>query len=261
MTALRRSSPGCRFDAPRLVVLLWLGRRGRAGRASQRRARRGERRTRLDGSAAAPEYYRRRRRTFYGALKYAVPEGHLPANPLDGADDPEWRAPEVSEAVDRRRVANPEQMRVLLEAVRATGRTQGPGLVALYGCMYYGMLRPSEAISLLEDECKLPEQGWGLLEFSEIRSTAGREWTDDGKVHELRKPKGGARNAVRRVPIPPVLVTMLREHIEEFGTAPGRAAVPYLPQRPLPPLDAVAGLAEGPWPCVHRSPGRLTVGP
>ena len=39
----------------------------------------------LDGSAAAPEYYRRRRRTFYGALKYAVREKHLSANPLDGA--------------------------------------------------------------------------------------------------------------------------------------------------------------------------------
>lgn len=174
----------------------------------------------LDGSAAAPEYYRRRRRTLYGALKYAVREGHLSANPLDGAHDPEWKAPEVSEAVDRRRVANPEQIRALLEGVKATGRTQGPRLAALYGCMYYGMLRPSEAISLLLDECKLPEQGWGLLEFSEVRSAAGREWTDDGEVHELRKPKGGPRNAVRRVPIPPVLVSMLREHIEQFGTAP-----------------------------------------
>jgi hypothetical protein len=60
----------------------------------------------------------------------------------------------------------------------------------------------------------------GLLEFSEVRSAAGREWTDDGEVHETRSPKGGPRNAIRRVPIPPVLVKMIREHIEEFGTAP-----------------------------------------
>jgi len=40
----------------------------------------------LDGSAAAPEYYRRRRRAFYTALKYAVRERHLSANPLDGAE-------------------------------------------------------------------------------------------------------------------------------------------------------------------------------
>jgi integrase len=174
----------------------------------------------LDGSAAAPEYYRRRWRTFYGALKYAVREKYLSANPLDGAKDPEWKAPEVTDAVDRRRVANPTQMSVLLEAIRATGRTQGPRLVALYGCMYYGMLRPSEAVSLMLDECKLPDEGWGLLEFGEIRSAAGREWTDDGEFHETRKPKGGPRNAVRRVPIPPVLVQMIREHVEQFGIAP-----------------------------------------
>jgi integrase len=174
----------------------------------------------LDGSAAAPEYYRRRRRTFYAALKYAVREKRLSANPLDGADDPDWKAPEVSGAVDRRRVANPVQMDKLISVIAVTGRTQGPRLKALYGCMYYGMLRPSEAASLLLDECKLPEQGWGLLEFSEVRSAAGRDWTDDGEVHETRKPKGGPRNTIRRVPIPPVLVTMIREHVQEYGTAP-----------------------------------------
>jgi hypothetical protein len=72
----------------------------------------------LDDTAAAPEYYRRRRRIFYGALKYAVREKHLSANPLDGSEDPEWKAPEVANAVDQRRVANPAQMRQLLDAIR-----------------------------------------------------------------------------------------------------------------------------------------------
>jgi integrase len=110
----------------------------------------------LDGSAAAPEYYPRRRRTFYGALKYAVRERQLSANPLDGADGPEWKAPEVSNAVDRRRVASPAQMEKLIAAIATIGKTQGPRLRALFGCMYYGMLRPSEAASLLLDECTLP---------------------------------------------------------------------------------------------------------
>jgi hypothetical protein len=92
--------------------------------------------------------------------------------------------------------------------------------VALYGCMYYGMLRPSEAVSLLLDECELPAAGWGRLEFREVRSAAGREWTDDGEVHEVRKPKGGPKNSVRRVPIPPELVRLMREHVESYGTAP-----------------------------------------
>jgi integrase len=92
--------------------------------------------------------------------------------------------------------------------------------VALYGCMYYGMLRPSEAVSLRLDGCELPAAGWGWLEFREVRSAAGREWTDDGQVHEVRKPKGGPKNSVRRVPIPPELVRLLREHVESYGTAP-----------------------------------------
>jgi integrase len=114
----------------------------------------------LDGSAASAEYYRRRRRVFYAALKYAVREGRLSANPLDTVTDRDWRPPEVDQAVDPRRVANPAQMRGLLEAIGSIGLSQGPRLVALYGCMYYGMLRPSEAVSLRADNCHLSAEGW-----------------------------------------------------------------------------------------------------
>ena len=51
------------------------------------------------------------------------------------------------------------------------------------------------------NQCKLPKQGWGLLEFSEINSAAGRDGTDDGEVHAASTPKGGPRNAIRRIPI------------------------------------------------------------
>ena len=70
------------------------------------------------------------------------------------------------------------------------------------------------------DECHPPADGWGRLEFREVRSASGRDWTDDGEVHETRAPKGGPRNAVRRVPIPPQLVQLLREHLEQHGTGP-----------------------------------------
>ena len=217
----------------------------------------------LDGSAAAPEYYRRRRRTFYAALKYAVRQRLLSANPLAGAEDPEWKAPEVPDAVDRRRVASPAQMRTLLEAIKAIGQTQGPRLVALYGCMYYGMLRPSEAASLLLDKCRLPDSGWGVLEFSEIRSAAGREWTDDGQVHEVRRPKGGPRNAVRRVPVPPVLVELLRERSEGpvFLAADGRRLDRHGAGRIVRRVARRAGITKPVGPhaaaCVHhRRAGR-----
>lgn len=52
---------------------------------------------------------------------------------------------------------------------------------------------------------------------------AGRDFTNDGQVHEARGLKGrprqaAARRATRNVPIPPELVALLREHIERFGT-------------------------------------------
>jgi integrase len=126
----------------------------------------------LEGSAAAAQYYRRRRRVFCAALRDAVREGRLSANPLDAVTGRDWRPPEVHQAVDLRRVANPAHMRVLLKAIGSIGLSQGPRLVALYGCTYYGMLRPSEAVSLLADNCFLPERGWGRLVSHEVRSAA-----------------------------------------------------------------------------------------
>ncbi len=49
---------------------------------------------------------------------------------------------------------------------------------------------------------------------------AGKEWTDDGAVHEIHSLKRRAAEATRPVPIPPVLVRMLRGHIRRFGVAP-----------------------------------------
>jgi integrase len=176
--------------------------------------------TNLNGKASKPEYYRRRRRGFYGALKYAVRENQLSANPLDGASDRDWKPPEVVHAVDRRRVPNPKQVGALLDAVRNVGKTQGPRLVAVFGCMYYGMLRPSEAVNVRKDDCTLPASGWGLLEVREVKSAAGKQWTDDGDVHETRGLKGRPVDTVRPVPIPPELVELLRAHLDEHGTGP-----------------------------------------
>ncbi|TQN32628.1 site-specific recombinase XerC [Haloactinospora alba] len=174
---------------------------------------------RLDGKPAAPEYYRRRRRAFSGALKYAVRLDRLRSNPLDDKKAEDWKPPTVVATVDRRRVANADQIRNLLDAIGNVGSTQGPRLVALYGCMYYGMLRPQEAVSLEGKSCELPEEGWGALDFEAVYSAAGKEWTDAGEVHEERGLKGRPVNTRRRVPIPPVLVSMLRTHIEQYGLA------------------------------------------
>jgi integrase len=50
-------------------------------------------------------------------------------------------------------------------------------------------------------------------------SQSNRRWTDSGEAFDDRRLKHRAEEDTRPVPIPPELVTILREHIEEFGTA------------------------------------------
>ena len=90
--------------------------------------------------------------------------------------------------------------------------------------MFYAMMRPSEVISLTGNACDLPDEGWGRLVCSEASTAAGRDFTNDGMVHEDRGLKGRPRHArsrmaVRNVPIPPEMVHLLREHMDRFGTA------------------------------------------
>lgn len=48
--------------------------------------------TKLDGSAAAPQYYRRRRRVFYAALKYAVRPSASASRPGAKGVEVQWRS-------------------------------------------------------------------------------------------------------------------------------------------------------------------------
>lgn len=180
----------------------------------------------LDGTAAAPDYFSRRRRVMHRVLGYAVRKKRLSANPLSKANLPEgWAAPLAPEdVIDPRSVGGPDLVADMLTVTSYIGRWQGPRFVAFYGCMFYAMMRPSEVTSLTRDGCHLPDEGWGRLIFADASPAAGKDFTDDGQVHEARGLKGrprqaSARRATRNVPIPPELVAMLRTHIARFGTA------------------------------------------
>ncbi len=58
-----------------------------------------------------------------------------------------------------------------------------------------------------------------MLNLSGGVVVAGKEWSDDGAVHEVHSLKRRAATATRAVPIPPQFVRMLRAHIERFGVA------------------------------------------
>jgi len=172
----------------------------------------------MDGKRAATTTYRRKRAVFYNVIEYAVEMDELDDNPLDKIKS-KRRSLKIAQEVDRRCVVNPRQARELLTAVTYCGRTRGEQMRAMFACMYYGGLRPAEALGLREADCHLPEEGWGSLTLEQTRPEAGKQWTDSGEVHDDRGLKHRADKETRLVPIPPELVAILLDHIETNGTA------------------------------------------
>ncbi|WP_405912807.1 tyrosine-type recombinase/integrase [Streptomyces sp. NBC_00963] len=177
---------------------------------------------RLDGGKAAENTVRRKRMVLSNMLRYTVDEkGLLSANPLPRVD---WTAPESDDEIDFRFVPGPEVARALLGAVRDSG-PRGAHLHAFFGCLYYAAMRPSEIVALKAVDCTLPPnfpesvKEWGELLLGESRPEVGGGWTDDGTSYEKRGLKRRKSGATRTVPIPPVLVHLLREHIARYGTA------------------------------------------
>lgn len=173
----------------------------------------------LDGTAAAAETVRRKRRTLVNALLYAVDLGEFRGSPLAAV---RWQKPKVSNKVDPRVVANPEQARSLLHAVSYVGgyrRARGRRLVGLYAGMDFGGFRPAEAVGLAEPDLTLPDSGGGTALLHRTRPSVGKQWTDSGQSHDDRGLKNRPTEDVRRVPIPPQFVSILREHLDTFGTA------------------------------------------
>ncbi|MEU1567826.1 site-specific integrase [Streptomyces mirabilis] len=174
---------------------------------------------RLDGTPAAGDTYKRRRRALNTALEHAAAVGELPENPLQRARRKHVGSNEV---VDRRVLVNAVQGRQLLTAVSYVGswdRCRGRRLVAFYAVLYYAALRPAEAVGLRLADCHLPDGGWGTLTLRETRPVSGKQWTDSGERHDRRGLKAREATSDRPVPIPPVLVAILRAHVKEFGTA------------------------------------------
>ncbi|MES9555171.1 MULTISPECIES: hypothetical protein [unclassified Streptomyces] len=94
---------------------------------------------------------------------------------------------------------------------------RGPHLEAFFGCMYFAAMWPAEVIHLRIDQCHLPKNGRGVLKLSGGVVTSGKEWTDVGEVHSLKRR---AANATRPIPIPPQFVRMLRAHVKRVDVAP-----------------------------------------
>jgi hypothetical protein len=102
----------------------------------------------LDGTPAAGDTYKRRRRALNAALEHAVAIGELPENPLQRTRRKRVGSNDV---VDPRVLVNAVQARQLLTSVSYVGswdRCRGRRLVAFYAVLYYAGLRPAEAVGL-----------------------------------------------------------------------------------------------------------------
>ncbi|WP_079062246.1 tyrosine-type recombinase/integrase [Streptomyces griseoruber] len=173
----------------------------------------------LDGKLSAKDTYKRRRRCFNSAMAYAIQKGYVDENPIARLDRP---ATAASGPIDPRVLMNATQGREFLTAVSYVGsvhRNRGRRLVGFFGCILYAAMRPAEVVGLKEADCYLPEIGWGVLTLRETRPVSGKKWTDSGERHDRRGLKMRDPETDRPVPIPPVLVAMLRAHLKEFGTA------------------------------------------
>jgi integrase len=173
----------------------------------------------LDGKTGAASVYRRKRAVVYNLLEYAVERELLDINPFTKVKKV---APKLSDEVDPRVVANPATVRRMLVAVTYVGNRdpeRGAKLVAFFATCYYAAARPAEVLALRRDDCVLPDTGFGELLLGISRPAAGKRWTDSGEVHDRRGLKHRAADDVRPVPVPPVLVGILRDHLGRFGTA------------------------------------------
>ncbi|MEU3601033.1 site-specific integrase [Streptomyces sp. NPDC006798] len=170
---------------------------------------------RLDGKKAAANTVKRKLPVFSNCLRYAVERELLATFPLDKVD---WTPPETDDEIDFRFVPGPKLAKKMITAVGELGE-RGRHLKAFFGCLYYAANRPGEAANLREIDFTLPEEGWGEVLLSASTPRVGSGWTDTGESFDTRGLKKRAQKATRPVPIPPVLVRMIRDHIKEFGTA------------------------------------------
>ena len=119
-------------------------------------------------------------------------------------------------ALNPQTVENPAQVRAILASVIPLR----PELTAFFGCLYYAALRPEEAVALRHGDLVLPPNGWGKLILITACPRTGAAWTAAGTSHELRGLKHRPGGAHRIVPIPPLLVALLRWHLDNYGTTP-----------------------------------------
>ena len=156
----------------------------------------------LDGSPMAANTANRIRIIARASVQSAIEAGAIASDawPQRSKSRARRKVARTKRSVDVRSLPRPEAMAAAIDAIV----TQQPGSKTyrvMTAVAYYAGLRPSEVVMLRVRSAELPADGWGRLDVTEA----------DISFDEPGEPKTGPRT----VPIPPVLVAMLREWVEQ----------------------------------------------
>ena len=164
----------------------------------------------LDGTPMAANTANRIRIVARASIQSAIEAGAAAADvwPQRSKSRARRKVSRTRRSVDIRTLPGPAVMAEAINAI-VTQQPASRTYRVMTAVAYYAGLRPSEVVMLRVRSVELPTEGWGRLDVTEA----------DISFDETGEPKTGPRT----VPIPPVLVNILREWIEENKfTSPDR---------------------------------------
>ena len=157
------------------------------------------------GQLLSRETAGRYRKVARACLRRAVDLEIIPHDPWPPSSKgrSQRKALRATKSIDVRRLPDPATMATAIDAIDS----HQPGSKkyrVMTAVAYYAGLRPSEVVMLRPQALTLPEHGWGSIDVAE----ADVDFDEPGEPGE---PKMG----VREVPIPPVLVGILRQWLDD----------------------------------------------
>ena len=156
----------------------------------------------LDGSPMAANTANRIRIVARACVQAAIDAGAVPADvwPQRSRTRARRKVARAKRSVDVRALPGPVVMAAAIDAI-VTHQPGSRAFRVMTAVAYYAGLRPSEVVMLRVRSLVVPADGWGRLEVTEA----------DISFDEPGEPKTGPRS----VPIPPVLIAMLREWVDQ----------------------------------------------
>ena len=156
------------------------------------------------GQPLSPSTATRFRKVSRACVRRAVEVGVLDVDPWPPAPRgrAQRKAARTRRAINVRALPDPETMAAVIYAI-ASHQPASRTYQLMTAVAYYAGLRPSEVVMLRARALELPRTGWGRVHVTEA----------DVSFDEPGEPKTGARS----VPIPPVLVELLREWVSDGG--------------------------------------------